>query len=460
VLRIRSLRFRIAFAYIAGALLLSGSVAVATYAITATVLTRQNISNAKGQSFDQLTFLRDQLKLDSGSGKLRTYLQTLGQRGSDLVAKTERISIAESTSVGVSERAIPLALRQAVEKGRVGYAIFGESGNRRLAFGSPVPGRTISVYFVYSLESVDQTLDLLWRVLVAVVGVAAIIAGAVGIRLADRTIRPLRAAASAAQKVSEGHLETRLEETGEDELARLARDFNAMTRALEERIARERRFVSDVSHELRTPLTALKTSIDYIADRVAELPPRLQSAVGLAVDEVRSLSRLVDDLLELTRAESGGAEVFWEDVDLTSFANEIVRRRAPGVPIEIEAPESLIVRTDKARLERVVGNLVENAVVHGAGEQIRIALDSPNGLARITVTDRGPGIADDQLSSIFERFWRGDVSRQRDDRVGSGLGLAIARENANLIGAYLGVESPPGEGTRFEVVLPRGDEDA
>jgi two-component system sensor histidine kinase MtrB len=322
-----------------------------------------------------------------------------------------------------------------------------------------VPGLTatttpVYIYFVYSLDPVDRTLNLLWQVLVVLVAVAGAVAGAVGLRLADRTIRPLRAAADAARIVAEGELETRLEETGEDELARLARDFNFMTRALEERIARDRRFVSDVSHELRTPLTTLKTSIDYIADRVAELPPRLRSAVGLAADEVRSLGRLVDDLLDLTRVEAGGVHVAWEDINLRDFATEVVRRRALGTLVDIEGPDHLFVRTDKMRLERVVGNLVENAVVHGGGEDVRITVDSETGLARIVVMDRGPGIPGDQLPSIFDRFWRGDTSRQRDGRVGAGLGLAIARENARLIGADLNVESVSGEGTRFEVLIP------
>jgi two-component system sensor histidine kinase MtrB len=352
---------------------------------------------------------------------------------------------------------IPGELRDAVEGGDVGYAIFDGPGHRQLAFGSRVPGTEtlVYVYFAYSMEGVDQTLELLWQVLVGVVAAAAVIAGAVGWRLADRTTRPLRAAADAARKVAEGGLDTRLSEEGDDELARLAADFNRMTHALERRIARELQFVSDVSHELRTPLTTLKTSIDYIAERVEGLPPRLSQAVGLAADEVRALSRLVNDLLELTRAEAGGIHVSSDEVDLRDFATEIVRRRAPETDVDIEGPEHLIVRTDKSRLERVVGNLVENAVMHGGGQQVRIKLDRSNGAATITVADNGPGISAEEISHIFDRFWRGDRARQRDGKVGAGLGMSIAKENARLIGAELKVDSAPGQGTRFHVVLPR-----
>ena len=454
MLRLHSLRFRIASAYIFGALIVSGTVAGGTYFITSWVLTRQTVGAAKVQTFDQLTFLRDQLNLNPGPGKIRTYLQTLQQRGAELVAKTSGIENAETTSVDITESQIPEELRNAVERGRVGYAIFDGPGYRRLVFGSAVPGRTIYTYFVYSLEGIDRTLSLLWRVLIGVLAVAAAAAGAVGLRLADRTIRPLRVAADAARRVAEGGLETRLEATGEDELARLARDFNSMTEALEERIMRERQFISDVSHELRTPLTALKTSIDFIAERGANLPPALRSAVGLAAEEVSSLRRLVDDLLELTRADAGSMHITLDEIDLRNFAMEIARRRAPETDVHIEGPDELFVHTDKMRLERVVGNLLENAVMHGGGEEVRIMLEAVNGAARIVVADRGPGIAQDQLPRIFDRFWRGDRARSRDGGVGAGLGLAIAHENAKLLGADLQVESLEGEGTRFEVLLP------
>lgn len=455
MLRLQSLRFRIASAYIVGALVVSGAVAGGTYVITQWVVDRQAIRNAELQSFTELRFLRDRLVLDEGEGKLSNYLKTLQQRGSDVVATTANLPAA-TTSIGVSQSAIPDELREEVEAGEVGIAIFPGPGYRQIVFGSRVPDATgpINTYFFYSLETVDRTLALLWRVLAGVVGVAAIMAGAVGLRLADRTIKPLRLAADAARLVAQGGLETRLEASGGDELARLARDFNSMTEALEERIVRERQFISDVSHELRTPLTALKTSIDFISDRVDALPASVRSAAGLAADEVTALRRLVDDLLELSRFDAGSVHVAHDELNLRDFASEVVRRRAPEAHVVIEGPDELVVRTDKLRLERVVGNLVENAVMHGDGSEVVISLGSINGTATLSVLDRGPGIDAEQLPRIFDRFWRGDSARSRGTGVGSGLGLAIAHENARLIGADLRVESVVGEGTRFDVVLP------
>jgi two-component system, OmpR family, sensor histidine kinase MtrB len=459
-LRVRSLRFRIAFAYIVGTLAVCGLVAIGTYVITSRVLTNREYAAAANQSFAAVDFLNDQIAfIERGEVSIRELEVSLREQGLDVVV-SHPTRPAESTSIGVTEETIPPALRELVAEGGVGRAIFAGPGYRRLAFGTPIPHSRprIATYFVYSLEGLDRTLSILWRVLLGVVAAAVGLAGAVGLRLADRTIRPLRAAADAARRVAEGHLETRLEESGEDELARLANTFNYMTYALSELIARERRFVADVSHELRTPLTALKTSIDFVAEKASDLSPRARSAIGLAAEEVRALQRLVDDLLELSRAEAGGVHVNREEVDLVNFAREVVRRRAPEAAVSIEGPDELVVHTDKARLERVVGNLVENAVVHGQGEDVRILLDTVDGSARISVADQGPGITDEQITRIFDRFWRGDASRQRDGRVGAGLGLAIARENAALISGELLVESAAGAGTRFVLVLPHEEQ--
>lgn len=453
--RIRSLRLRIAFAYIAGALVVAGSVAVGTWYITQGVLSRQSVQAAQEQSYAAVEFIGDQIV--QGERSIVELLQILQGRGFDVVA-TVAGEPPRSNSIGVSETTIPESLRDGVEDGEVGHAVLQGPDHRSLVFGTVVPvTNDTHVYFVYSLEADDRTLGLLRFVLIAVVAVAAVIAAAVGLRLADRTIRPLRAAAEAARSVAQGELETRIEEHGEDELSQLATSFNRMTQALSARIDRERRFVADVSHELRTPLTTLKTSIDYLADRVSDLPPRIASAIGLAAEEVRSLQRLVDDLLELSRAEAGGVEVSKEEVDLVNFASELVRRRAPDSDVSIEGPDRLVVATDKMRLERVVGNLLENAVFHAGSSGVCITLDQIDGRARVSVSDSGPGIPEDQLEHIFDRFWRGDASRRRDGRIGAGLGLAIVRENASLIGADLDVESVVGRGTRFDVVLGMAD---
>jgi two-component system sensor histidine kinase MtrB len=436
-----------------GTLMVSSVVAGGTYLLVSRRLANERLNAVLTQSFKKVGTLDDEL---ATGPKTASELVTRVQRKGLVVVIPKEGAPGES-SIQFRARDVPSSLRNVVARGGVAY-VFSEGRRRLIIFGSLIPRSvgTGEVYFAYPVGNLDRTLGLLRKIFVAVVAAAAFAAGVVGIRLASATIRPLRLAAEAATRVAEGNLSTRLDVSSEDELGRLAGAFNNMAVALEERIARERRFVADVSHELRTPLTSLKTSIDFLADRRDDIPPRLRGPLSLAADEVRSLQRLVDDLLELTRVDAGDVVAEREDVDLVNFANELTRRRAPGATVVVTGPEQLVVRTDKMRLERVVGNLLENAVFHGGGRSVRIDLDQVDGEALISVVDQGPGIDPEKLPRIFDRFWRGDISRQRDGRIGSGLGLSIARENALIIGAQIEVQSLPGEGARFDVRIPTG----
>jgi two-component system sensor histidine kinase MtrB len=461
VLHIRSLRFRVAATFILGTLVVSGIVAGATYYLIRQRMLDGRVDASLRQSFKAMRILTDEVVRagDRGEGVLPAELRTRVQQRNDVVIIVPAYRTVESSSINFEEDDIPPGLVRSVRSGKVAYAF--DTQRPRIIFGSRIPKSegegTGEAYFAYSTAKVTRTLNQLSKIFLAVIGAAALAAGAVGMRLAAATIRPLRLAAEAARRVADGNLETRLDVSGEDELGRLANAFNEMTHALEERIARERRFVADVSHELRTPLTSLKTSIDFLAQRTDDIPEKFRGALGLASEEVRSLQRLVDDLLELSRVDAGGVLVEREDVDLVNFAHELARRRAPGANVLVTGPDELVVRTDKMRLERVVGNLLENAVFHGGEGFVRIDLGQSNGTARIAVSDEGPGIEAEKLQMIFQRFWRGDSSRQRDGRIGAGLGLSIARENATVIGAEIAVESEPGRGTCFEVTLPAHD---
>jgi two-component system, OmpR family, sensor histidine kinase MtrB len=456
VLHVRSLRFRVAATFILGTLVVSGIVAGATYYLIRQRMIDGRIDASLRQSFKAMRILKEEVVRAGDEGILPAELRTRVQQRNDVVIIVPAARAVESSSVNFEEDDIPPSLIRSVRSGRVAYTFDPE--RPRIIFGSRIPesrgAGTGEAYFAYSTQKVARTLNQLSKIFLGVIGAAALAAGAVGMRLAAATIRPLRLAAEAARRVADGNLETRLDVSGEDELGRLANAFNEMTHALEERIARERRFVADVSHELRTPLTSLKTSIDFLAQRTDDIPEKFRGALGLASEEVRSLQRLVDDLLELSRVDAGGVMVDREDVDLVNFAHELARRRAPGANVLVTGPDELVIKTDKMRLERVVGNLLENAVFHGGEGSVRIDLEQSNGTARIAVSDEGPGIDSDKLQMIFQRFWRGDSSRQRDGRIGAGLGLSIARENANVIGAEIAVESEPGRGTCFEVTLP------
>ena len=214
---------------------------------------------------------------------------------------------------------------------------------------------------------------------------------------------------------------------------------------------RERRFVADVSHELRTPVTALVQEADELAARVEDLPPGTRRVVELLDGDVRRLRDLVEELLELSRLDStevaGDLEV--DELDVARFLAAIVARRAPEAAIEL--PAGLRVRTDRRRLERVVTNLVDNAHEHAAGVGVTVAARSEDATLVVEVADRGPGVPDDQLEGIFDRFSKADTARGRG---GSGLGLAIVRAHARVLGAAVTARNRDGGGLVVTVWVP------
>lgn len=457
-LRRIGLRWRITVAFLGGALAVSALVAGTTYALADRYLTRQRIDGSLRQ-----TFLNIRLSVlylsETEKPSLAELVDRLEARGAfdALIVPDE----GYFSSGSITPASVPRSLSRPVSGGRVGYAFLEEP--RSLAFGSPVRGHDLAVYFFYPLDDLDATLALLRSLLLGVSAAAVALAAAVGTRVSRRVVDPVRRASRAARRVAEGLLETRLPVGERDELGTLAASFNEMASALEERIARERRFAGDVSHELRTPLTTLRTSTDYLLKRVEDLPPSLRRATELLAADLEYLQRLVDDLLEITRAEPGRAHMSWERLNVAELVREVVARRVRiGGQVRILVrgeQEHLTTVADKQRLERIVGNLVDNALTHGGGRDVTVRVEPDDGRLLLSVEDLGPGIPREAMSRIFERFFKADPARQRDGRRGSGLGLAIARENAHLHGGEIEVESVANRGARFTLQLPRRDEE-
>jgi len=239
--------------------------------------------------------------------------------------------------------------------------------------------------------------------------------------------------------------------TGRDEFAGWAEAFNEMASALESKIsalslaqARERRFTADVAHELRTPLTALVGEASLLEEHLDAMPPAPRRPAELLIADVGRLRRLVEDLMEISRFDSGRESVHVERVDLAELVAATLRARGWQERVKFE-PEDVAVTSDPRRLERIVGNLVENALEHGGGDvRVRVGRDF------VEVSDDGPGIAPEHLPHLFERFYKSDPSRTGR---GTGLGLAIAHENAQLLGGEIVVWSEPGRGSRFTLHL-------
>ncbi|MCC7186345.1 MAG: HAMP domain-containing protein [Acidobacteria bacterium] len=300
---------------------------------------------------------------------------------------------------------------------------------------------------------------LLNRRLIIAFSVIVIGAAVVTALLARRVLGPVHALRLAVDQMAAGTSTARVSVTGDDELAALGRAFNSMADALAGQEQLKRDLTNDIAHELRTPLTDLRCHIEALQDQVVDVTP---DTLAMLHAEVSHLQRLVEDLGELARAEARQLPLEPESVVVAEVVHHLVKQAAPragalGVLIVTDAVDAAACAwVDRGRLQQVIGNLLDNALVHtppagtiGIGVEVR-----PQGVA-VSVRDSGPGIPPDHLPHIFDRFYRVDASRSRTTG-GVGLGLAIARQFVEASGGVIAVDSPATGGTVFTVTLPTG----
>jgi signal transduction histidine kinase len=351
---------------------------------------------------------------------------------------------------------IPPTLQNVVRQGQLGFDRITARGHHLLIVGGKIPGSSDELYLSFNEDRIDRDLTQLRNVLLIGFGVVLLLAGLVGRLLAKRTLEPVAKASQAARSMAEGLLATRLPVQGQDEFGAWATSFNEMADALEAKItalseaqARERRFTSDVAHELRTPLTALVGEASLLREHLDRMPEESRRPAELLIQDVNRLRKLVDELMEISRLDAGRETVQAEPVVVEPLAEAIVRARGWDGRVQVEG-DGTTLSTDRRRLERIVANLVGNAVEH-AGAGVRVRVGTVGGSTYIEVIDAGPGIPSDHLPHLFERFYKADPARSSG---GSGLGLAIAMENARLLGGDIEVRSELGVGTAFRLVLP------
>ncbi|GAA1990606.1 two-component system sensor histidine kinase MtrB [Isoptericola halotolerans] len=327
---------------------------------------------------------------------------------------------------------------------------------------------TFELYSLYSLASEQETLGFVQRTLA--IGAVAILAmiGLLTWTVTRQTVAPVRRAATAAARLGEGHLDVRVPGSrGYDEMATLARTFNEMADNLEDQIARmeelsaaQRRFVSDVSHELRTPLTTIRMAGEVIHAARAGLEPSARRSAELLQTQLDRFEELLTDLLEISRFDAGAAVLDAEQRDVRGVVSAVVDTCAPlaerkEVFLSVEMPdERADADIDPRRVERIVRNLVVNAIEHAEGRPVEVTVGQDAQAVAVVVRDHGVGLTPEQLNRVFDRFWRADPARARTTG-GTGLGLAISQEDAHLHGGRLDVWGRPGHGASFRLTLPR-----
>jgi two-component system sensor histidine kinase MtrB len=348
---------------------------------------------------------------------------------------------------------IPAGLHRLVARRNLAYQRETVAGTPYLVVGAPTSEPGTTLYFFFDEHSVWHDLGLLARILVAGWIVVVLLSGIVGVLLARRTLAPVAQASAAARSLAEGLLDTRLPTGGADEFGAWAASFNGMAEALESKITelseareRERRFTADVAHELRTPLTALVNEAALLRHHAGEMPPDAARLSELVATDVARLRRTAEDLMEISRLDAGTEPVHPEPVAAEDAVNAMVAARGWTGAVRVEGSGRVV--TDVRRLERVLVNLIGNAIEHGGGACcVRIA----DHARRFDVVDDGPGIPEEHQDRIFDRFAKVDPARTG---AGSGLGLAIAADNARLLGGTVEIRSFAGQGATFTVTLP------
>jgi two-component system sensor histidine kinase MprB len=309
-------------------------------------------------------------------------------------------------------------------------------------------GGGYAIQVARSLEEVDRTLGPIkqWLIVIALVGIA--IAAGLGLLVARAVLAPVRRLTRAAEDVSEtGDLSQRIDAGGRDELSRLAATFNTMLEALESSARAQRQLVSDASHELRTPLTSLRTNIEVLARDQALPPGDREKLLRDVTEQLTEMTALIAELVELARGDLAPTDP--EDVRLDLIAADAIertRRNRPGVSFTPKLDESLI-RGVPATIERAVSNLLDNAAKFSPPDgEIEVTVRD----GEVTVRDHGPGIDEEDLPFVFDRFYRAPAARGRP---GSGLGLAIVRQVAEAHGGTVTAEPAAGGGTLMRLRL-------
>ena len=368
---------------------------------------------------------------------------------------------------------IPEKLRRFVSEDQVSYQFANVSradGStyNALVIGTPTDTDIpeLQVYLVMSMESDESTLALLRGLLSAAGVVVVVLLVGIAWLATQQVTAPVRSASRIAQRLAAGHLRERMAVDGEDEMARLAISFNDMAEKLSSQIQQleeygnlQRQFTSDVSHELRTPLTTVRMAADLIASDPDSLEPHTRRAAELMTRELDRFEELLTDLLEISRHDAGVADLSEARIDVRACitaAWEQTEHLAKKLDVEVRfhtPDEPVLITGDSRRIERVLRNLIANAIDHSEGHPVDVALASNDEAVAITVTDHGVGLKPGQEELVFNRFWRADASRRRHSG-GTGLGLAIAREDVVLHGGYLDAAGTLGVGSQFRVVLP------
>jgi two-component system sensor histidine kinase MtrB len=334
-----------------------------------------------------------------------------------------------------------------------------------LIVGTKISG--YELYYLFPLNEERQSLTVVQRTLFGVGAALVLLLAAIASIVTRQVVIPVRLAAQSAERLAAGRLEERMKVRGEDDLARLATSFNDMAANLQEKIVQleelskvQRQFVSDVSHELRTPLTTIRIAADVLYEAREDFDPLTSRSAELLQSQLERFEGLLADLLEISRYDAGAATLDAESIDVRELVlravgdtEDLAERKGSKIVQQLPG-EATMAEVDRRRVERILRNLLVNAVEHGEGKDIVVSVAADRDAVAIAVRDHGCGLRPGEAHMVFDRFWRADPARARTTG-GTGLGLSISKEDARLHGGWLQAWGEPEEGSQFRLSLPR-----
>ncbi len=376
---------------------------------------------------------------------------------------------------------IPESLSQRVRKGT---DLVYQYAQMKYLEGSRVPGIAIGqkvqipnagqyeMYLIFSLANENKTLDLINRSLLLTGIFLLLLIALITWLVVRQVVKPVREAAQIATKFTAGDFRQRMKVYSQDEISTLGRAFNEMAESIEKQIERlenlsrvQQRFVSDVSHELRTPLTTLRLASEVINAAKDSFDPIVERSAELLVAQLDRFERLLEDLLEISRFDAEVALLESVDFDLVQLIQQcaqdlalVASQRKTQIYLSSTEPVVMI-KADIRRVERILRNLLANAIDHAEEMQIDVQIEASAHDVAVGVRDYGIGLDENALVRVFDRFWRADPSRART-RGGTGLGLSIALEDARLHNGELEAWGRPARGAHFVLTLPRQSSEA
>ncbi|WP_104523431.1 HAMP domain-containing sensor histidine kinase [Blastococcus atacamensis] len=451
---VRTLRGRATLAFTAVTTVLSGVLAVAVWVAVSQYLLVQRERTTLVQAADNAA----QVQRALGTEGL-TVPQLLAQLPRETGSVSLYVDDGEwvTTSLLIGRDDLPDGLADEVLAGTPARQRITVGDATVMAVGIPLVGLDEAYFEIFPLEELDNTYRVLGTVLtLSVAGLVPLLLP-VGWWVTGPALRPLHRISSAAESIAAGDLTTRIDPRGDPSLVPIASSFNRTVAALEARVRTDARFAADVSHELRSPLTAMLGALELVETTAEDLPPEGSEALDMLRAELHRFERLVADLLEISRADAGNADLVVEEVRLAALVEEALSRRrllgrgAERLSVTSEAAE-VVIHADKRRLERVLGNLMDNADKHGGGlTAITVARGADT--ACVLVDDDGPGVPPGERERVFDRFARG-AGGIRTRTEGAGLGLALVARHVHAMGGTVTVGESPSGGARFGVELP------